>query len=351
MSQRVLVSNSPSPSLWDDFVVAQPAGHLMQASRWGEFKARFGWRMERVALEREGRIVAGAQVLFRSLPWGQTLAYVPKGPLVDWDDGEQVSALLRGVDDVARRQRAVALKIEPELPDGQLGPERLAGLGFRPGHTIQPRSTIVVDLNPEPDAILAQMKSKWRYNVRLSARKGVSVREGARADLPAFQRLLEETGARDGFGVHSAAYHAAAYDLFVPAGQAVWLLAEIEGQMLAAIVVFAFGDRAWYFWGASSSQHRNLMPNHALQWAAMRWAQERGCRAYDLWGIPDEVGADPAAYEDPENWGTAGLWGVYRFKRGFGGQVVRTIGAWDGVYSPIGYWLYRNAVGLRARLG
>jgi lipid II:glycine glycyltransferase (peptidoglycan interpeptide bridge formation enzyme) len=194
------------------------------------------------------------------------------------------------------------------------------------------------------------MKSKWRYNVRLAARKGVTVREGTEADLPAFQRLMDETGQRDDFAVHSSDYHAAAYRLFAPAGQAVWLLAEYENKLLAGIVVFGFGDKAWYFWGASCGLHRNLMPNHALQWAAMRWARERGCRTYDLWGIPNEVGVDPAAYEDPENWESGGLWGVYRFKRGFGGRIVRTIGAWDMVYSPVGYRLYRMAVALRQRV-
>ena len=347
MSHRILASDSLSASRWDGFVAAHPAGHLLQSSCWGALKAQFGWRTERVALEEDGRIVAGAQVLFRPLPWGQSLAYVPKGPLVDWDDEAQVEALLQAVATLARRHRAAALKVEPDLPDDPQLAARLAGYGFRPGHTIQPRSTIVVDLNPEPEAILAQMKPKWRYNVRLSERKGVTVRQGTEADLPAFQQLMEETGRRDHFAVHSAAYYVAAYGLFVPAGQAVWLLAECEGLLLAGIVVFAFGDKAWYFWGASSGEHRHLMPNYALQWAAMRWARERGCRAYDLWGIPDQIGADPAAYEDPQSWGTGGLWGVYRFKQGFGGRIVRTVGAWDRVYSAVGYRLYRAAVALR----
>ncbi len=351
MSYRVLSSNLLSSPHWDGFVAAQAEGHLLQASRWGALKAHFGWRVERVALEEDGRIVAGAQVLLRRLPWGQTLAYVPKGPLVEWNDDEQVRALLEAIVAVARSRRAVALKIEPDRPDDPQLAARLTSYGFRPGHTIQPRSTLVVDLTPEPEAILAQMKSKWRYNVRLAARKGVMVREGTEADLPAFQELMDETGRRDGFGVHSFDYHAAAYRLFVPAGQAVWLLAEVAGQLLAGIVVFAFGDKAWYFWGASSGEHRNLMPNHALQWAAMCWARARGCRIYDLWGIPDEVGADAAAYEDAENRGTGGLWGVYRFKQGFGGRVVRTVGAWDLVYSTVGYRLYRAALALRPRMG
>jgi lipid II:glycine glycyltransferase (peptidoglycan interpeptide bridge formation enzyme) len=115
-------------------------------------------------------------------------------------------------------------------------------------------------------------------------------------------------------------------------------------------VVFGLGDKAWYFWGASSGERRSLMPNHALQWAAMRWARDRGCRSYDLWGVPDEVGADPEAHEDPESWGSGDLWGVYRFKRGFGGQVMRCVGAWDLVYSAVGYRLYDVGMSLRRRM-
>ena len=128
-----------------------------------------------------------------------------------------------------------------------------------------------------------------------------------------------------------------------------WLLAEAEGEMLAAIAVFAMGTRAWYMWGASGESGRNLMPNHALQWAAMRWAKARGCTLYDLWGIPDEVGADPDAYAEPESWGEGGLWGVYRFKQGFGGQVVRYTGAWDMPLSKPGYAMYKLA--LRVKRG
>ena len=350
MAYQVSPPSSLPLSRWDDFVAAQPHGHVMQSSCWGELKAQFGWQIERVALEHDERLVAGAQVLFRRLPWGQTLAYIPRGPLVDWEDSEQVGALLKAIGAIAAARRAVALKIEPDLPDEPRIVKQLTHHGFRVGHTVQPRSTIVLDLSLEADEILKRMKSKWRYNVRLAKRKGVTVREGTEADLPAFQRLMKETSQRDGFGVHSEGYHAAAYHLFTPAGRAVWLLAEHEERLLAAIVVFALGGKAWYFWGASSDEKRNLMPNHALQWAAICWASDRGCRVYDLWGIPDEVGKDPASYQDSESWADGGLWGVYRFKRGFGGQVVRTIGAWDKVYSPAGYWLYIQAIALRGQM-
>jgi len=101
---------------------------------------------------------------------------------------------------------------------------------------------------------------------------------------------------------------------------------------------------------AEEAAANELSESMALQWAAMRWARDRGCTRYDLWGIPDEVGADPAAYADPDSWGEGGLWGVYRFKQGFGGQVVRYTGAWDMPLSKVEYALYRLAVRARQRV-
>ncbi len=350
-------SHAPAASLdadaaWDAFLARRPDGHVLQTSRWAQLKADFGWRAQRVMLRTIPRddapILGGAGILFRGLPWGQTLAYAPKGPAVDWADPTQVRAVVTMAREAALKQRAALLKIEPEQPESQALAEQLASLGFRRSpQRVQPLSTIHLDLTGSEEALLARMKPKWRYNIRLAARKGVNVREGRPTDLPAIQSLMEATGLRDRFAVHSAAYYARASELFAPVGLATWLLAEADGVLLAAIAVFALGRNAWYMWGASADEGRNLMPNHALQWAAMCWARARGCDTYDLWGIPDEVGADPAAYAEPESWGEGGLWGVYRFKQGFGGRVVRYTGAWDLPLSQAGYGLYRLALRFR----
>lgn len=322
---------------WDDLVAAS-GGHLLQCWAWGELKARFGWRVRRLAVER-----AAAQVLFRSLPGGLgSIAYVPKGPLVDFGDEPAVRSLLATIEPQARRQRAVCLKIEPDLADDAAHTERLRALGFRPSpQPVQPRRTLLVDVDAEPDELLARMKSKTRYNVRLAGRKGVTVRPGDEADLPAFYRLMAHTAERDGFGIHTRAYYETAHRLFVPGGQGCLLLAEYEGQLLAGLVAFACGDTAIYMYGASSDEERNRMPTYLLQWEAIRWARARGCRTYDLWGVPD---ADEETLEAAFTERSDGLWGVYRFKRGFGGRLVRTTGAWDLVYAPLRYRLYTWAV-------
>jgi len=179
------------------------------------------------------------------------------------------------------------------------------------------------------------MKQKTRYNVRLAEKKGVTVR--AWDDLDGFHQMMQVTGGRDDFGVHSLDYYRRAYQLFHPTGMAELLVAEYEGQPLAALMVFARGRRAWYVYGASNDQERNRMPTYLLQWEAIRWAKVRGCEEYDLWGGPDE---DEAKLEAQFESRHDGLWGVYRFKRGFGGELKRAVQAMDRVYSPLLYKLY-----------
>jgi peptidoglycan pentaglycine glycine transferase (the first glycine) len=350
---------SPAQTAWDAFVSEHPSGHLLQTSRWAKLKCAFGWsadlaivctdrRPDSSSVGSDSTILAGASVLFRNLPWGQTLAYVPKGPLVNWADAAQVRALLAELRAICCRKRAALLKVEPDLPASSALGQNLANCGFQPSaQRVQPLSTIQIDLTADEETILARMKPKWRYNIRLADRKGVIVRRGTPADLPTIQMLFASTSARDDFAVHAPEYYALATELFVPAEYAIWLVAEHAGRMLAAIAVFALGPKAWYMWGASSDTDRNFMPNHALQWAAIRWARDHGSRTYDLWGIPDEVGENPDAYADPANWREDGLWGVYRFKQGFGGQVVRYTGAWDLPISAAGYALYRLALRVR----
>ncbi len=219
--------------------------------------------------------------------------------------------------------------------------------GFRPsGQSIQPPRTIVLDISDDEEAILGRMKQKTRYNIRLSARKGVTVRIGSAEDVASFTAMMAVTGARDAFGVHAPTYYERAYERFAPSGRAVLLLASYEGRDLAGVMVFALGKTAWYFYGASTDEERQRMPAYSAQWEAIRWARARGCAVYDLWGVPD---ADEETLEAEFAHRSDGLWGVYRFKRGWGGRLVRQMPAWDYVYSPPIYALYRVYLARRGR--
>lgn len=318
---------------WDAFVARQPAGSLLQTSRWGLLKAEFGWGWGVAALNNPLPL-AGASVLYKRLPLRLgSIAYVPRGPVVDWADAALTQSALALLERAARQRRAWALWIEPERFDSPEAQAQLRELGFRPSaRTIQPPRTILVDISGSEDEVLARMKQKTRYNIRLAGRKGVTVREATLADTPTFYALMQETGQRDAFGVHSEAYYRRALELLAPAGQGALFLAEVAGGPVAGLMVFALGERAWYFYGASSERHREKMPPYALQWEAIRWAKARGCTTYDLWGIPD---ADEATLEAQFETRSDGLWGVYRFKRGFGGQVVRYVGLWEKPLHPL----------------
>ncbi len=356
--------------LWDAFVTGHPKGTILQASRWGRLKASFDWRWELVTQKGVGRrphpteahegvrqretgyspsrdtIESGALVLYRPLLRGLagTMAYVPRGPVVNWENAHHVAALMDAIAHAARQQRAWALWLDPALLDTPEARAQLRNLGFTPaGRVIQPPRTIVIDISVNEEEILARMKQKTRYNIRLSARRGVTVREGSADEVATFYALMTETGSRDEFGIHSETYYHHALELFSRTqhnptsqphigGEAALLLADVEGETVAGLMVFALGQKAWYFYGASSNRHRSTMPTYALQWAAIRWAKARGCTRYDLWGIPD---ADEETLEAEFTERSDGLWGVYRFKRGFGGEVIRYVGLWEKALNPL----------------
>lgn len=193
---------------------------------------------------------------------------------------------------------------------------------------VQFRNTVILDISKDEETILAEMKQKTRYNVRLATRKGVSTRVGTEKDFESIFAIYAETAIRDGFAIREKKYYLSVWQIFYEAGMLSPLLAEVEGEVVAALMLFHSGDKAWYIYGMSSGKHRNLMPTYLLQWEAIRVAKEKGCTRYDLWGAPLIF-----CEMDP-------LWGVYRMKKGLGGEVVRTIGSYDLPMKPFQYWLY-----------
>ncbi|MHB9033557.1 MAG: lipid II:glycine glycyltransferase FemX [Anaerolineae bacterium] len=316
-----------NPQRWDMMVAADPAGHLLQTWAWADLKRLAGWQTERWYVEENGTCFCGAQVLFQRKGPLQ-FAYLPKGPFVAQDNPAALDLLWQKLHQRCRQRLAISLKLEPEWESQDTAKlEWLEYHGFTASPiTIQPLRTIMVDLQPDEGEILAHMKSKWRYNIRLSERRGVTVRAGEPADIPAFYELLRITGERDHFGIHTLAYYQNAYMGYADAQCVKLLLAEYEGELLAGLMVFAFNRQAWYLYGASNNTHRELMVNHQLQWRAMQWAKSQGCKQYDLWGIAGSEGNE----EDQ-------LKGVGQFKSGFGGRVVEYVGAFDKVYNRLAY--------------
>lgn len=343
-------------SEWDAALATLPNPHLLQSWKWGEFKSGYGWQPERLLWRTPaGEPAAAAQVLTRHvrIPGGGRIAsvlYVPRGPALDWQDAALADFVLRELRTLAARPGVVQIKIDPDLPIGYGLPEdpaaeadpigeallaRLPALGFRfSPEQVQFRNTFVLDLRPGEDRLLAAMKQKTRYNIRLAERHGVRVRLGSPDDLPLLYHMYAETSVRDGFVIRSQDYYERAWGRFLRAGLAQPLVAEVGDEAVAALVVYRFATRAWYLYGMSRDLHRERMPSHLLQWEAIRWSKSAGCTHYDLWGAPDRLDR-----QDP-------MWGVFRFKQGLGGRLVRTLGAWDATVRPAMYGVYHSVLPL-----
>jgi serine/alanine adding enzyme len=341
----------PDAATWDAFARLHPYGHLLQSSTWGALKSGVGWEARRVTIAGPGGPYAGTQLLLRRR-LGLSAAYVPRGPLFTED--QQATALLLGaLDRVARLNRAVFLRLEPNVLEDDPQADSLHSTlllhGFQVSSPLQPRSTLHLDLTPAPDQLLAAMSKGHRADIRRAAREGVSVRAGERpSDFDAFYTLMEQTGARAGFAIHSRAYYQAAWELFSTDGHALLALAEHGGQTIAACMVFAWAGTGLYLYGGSNEAGLKSGANHALQWFALQWAREQGCTLYDFWGIPDALGraattddaAERARLEAEAQ--ADSLHGVFRFKKGFGGRFARYLPAYDRVYIPALYALWRR---------
>ena len=330
--------NAESEADWHaGLLQLDPAPPLLQAWQWGDFKARHGWRPRRLLWTENARPVAGAQVLQRNAgAFGLTASihYVPRGPLLDWGRVALAQAVLADLRADAKRASAIFIKIDPALlvADAPAADVLLRSGWKQSASQIQFRNTVVLDVQQPLEQLLETFKPKTRYNIRLAQRHGVQVHPAATHQLPVLYEMYKQTAQRDGFPIRPAAYYLDLWASFAQAGLAQPLIAEYEAQPIAGAVVFAFGRQAVYMHGMSGSAQRAKMPNYLLQWHALQWAQARGCTAYDLWGAPDNFEtADPLA-------------GVWRFKSGFNGQLVRTLGAWDLVLRPAAYALYAYAL-------
>lgn len=336
------------PENWNQLIAKLPRPHLLQTAQWAQAKQPFGWNAHYKTWEENGEVVAAAQILQRSiaLPFGIKLCmlYVPKGPLLDWNNSALRARVLADLRAFTAELGAFFIKIDPDLEYGYGLPGeegerpnpianeivaelRKAGWRFS-NEQVQMHNTMLIDVTNSEEQILAGMKQKARYNLRLAEKKSVVVRRGTPADFPDFYKMYAETSVRDGFVIRSEEYYRAVWDQFYAAGMLIPLLAQVENEPVAGLMLFTFGGQSWYLYGMSRDRYRDWMPNYLLQWEAIKASKAAGCSTYDLWGAPDEFNES-----DP-------MWGVYRFKLGLGAYEARHIGAWDLPLKPLTYALY-----------
>ena len=371
-------------NIWNSIISKLPNPHFLQTYEWGQVKAKYGWQPVYIAWDDRGKmkvetdpsrlssfvfppsaaaLVLKRQILRNGFAARLSILYAPKGPLLDWSNEALRNRVLNDLQFFAKKQGAIFLKMDPDLVLGTGIPSSEADVIDNGGQTviselkrrgweyasdqIQFKNTVLIDLNPPEEELLSRMKQKTRYNIRLAEKKGVTLRVGKLGDLSSLYKMYAETSVRDGFVIRDQGYYKTAWETFMPKANspisnslvsnlqspsAEPLIAEVNGEPVAAIFVFYFAGRAYYVYGMSRDVHREKMPAYLLQWEAMKRAKAKGCTVYDLWGAPE-------VFDESDS-----MWGVYRFKEGLGGKVVRTLGAWDFAPSPLWYKMYSEII-------
>jgi len=325
---------------------------LLQSAVWGELKSSFGWHSHYFSLAHAAYGSFPLLLLTRRFRGGLLFGYGAHAPSISADSlpPEEQLALLSGMSRALIEHLARApfvIRWDPlfygDPPFSAAPPRRAKEMRLKAApHSVQPRHTILIDLSPTKEEILAQMKAKTRYNIRLAEKHGVHVRRMADHHLGQWYRIYRETCLRNRIGARSYAYFQRLLRIARErAGEITIALlhASYEEKLLGGIIVVLYNSTATYLFGASSHALRNLMPNHLLQWHAMQWAKEEGCRYYDLFGVA------PAATGHY-------LSGLYRFKSGFGGRLITRWGSIDYAASALltrcyhmgerGYFLYHR---------
>lgn len=318
---------------YEEFLQTHPKGHFMQSVKWAKVKSN--WVNEIVTVEDDGGNIKGSMsLLIRKIPFiNRTIMYSPRGPVCDIHDFGTIKALIEKAKEVARAHKSYVLKLDPDIEKDDKEFERIIKeLGFKVKSDstdfegIQPRFVFRLDIrNKIEEELLMSFHQKVRYNIRLAARKGVEIKIGSKEDIPEFHKIMVETGIRDRFVVRSPSYFEQMLDCLGPENIRLYL-AYYQGKMIAGTIAVVYGNKCWYLYGASSNEYRNVMPNYLLQWEMIKWALESGCDIYDFRGVSGDI--------DENN----PLYGLYRFKKGFGGKFTEFIGELDYVFNPFIYF-------------
>lgn len=323
---------------YTEFLESHERCNFQQSLEWGKVKTN--WIKEVVLAEDENhKIIGSICVWIRKMPIFGNMMYSSRGPVCDIHDKKVLEQLTDGIKELGKKYNAFVLRIEPDIKkDDQKFRKIVEEIGYKIKDDakdfkdeIQPRFVFRLDIKDKTeDEVLAGCHQKTRYNIRLAKRKGVVVKEGTREDLKDFHKIMIETGSRDGFIIRSLDYFEKMYDELAPKHMKL-LMAYYEDKPISGIIPIMYGNKTWYLYGASSNQHRNLMPNYLLQWEMIRQAIQNKCDIYDFRGVSGVVDETHPQY------------GLYRFKKGFGAEFTEFIGEVYWPFKPLTYKLYKIA--------
>ena len=345
---------------WDKFIASNPSGSFLQSWSWGKFQESLGKKVWRLSIIENNEISLAALIIKQDLPFGWSYLYCPKGPLINPKSQiplrRQSSALysyvatkesygasatnpkliklfFKEIKKLAEKEKTVFLRIDPAINSSlSLCKEKLSGI-FYPTKPIQPQHSLILDITKSEEEILAQMKQKTRYNIRLAEKKGVKIKKISQPNNQEIQTLwdlLIKTSKRDRFRTHPQKYYQKMFEALNQKSMLKLFFAEYQKKVITANIVVFFSDKAVYLHGASSNENRNVMAPYLLQWEQIKEAKRLSCQSYDFWGIEKQPAAAQSAWA-----------GITKFKKGFGGEEISYPESWDFIFNLVRYWIYR----------
>ena len=324
-------TNSEERKEIEEFITKHERAHFLQSPEWA--KVKLEWKHEEIILRnKDGKIIAYLSVLLRKVPiLKRYIMYAPRGPICDIHDEKIIKDLTNEIRKIAKKYKAFIFRADPDILVDDDEFKRIikeAGIKIKENiksinDVIQPKYVFRLNLKDKTEEeILQSFHQKTRYNIRLAARKGVTVRVGTKEELPEFYKTMKETGSRDNFIIRSLEYYEKIYECLVEEHVRI-MLAEYEGEVIAATMPILYGNKVWYLYGGSKNEKRNLMPNYLLQWEMIKWALENKCDVYDFRGI--------SGFKDEHS----DSYGVYKFKKGFNPDFTEFIGEIYIIFNPI----------------
>ena len=330
---------------YKEFLSQNEMFNFQQSLEWGKVKQI--WKNEIVlSKDRKGNIVGAISVLIRKMPIFGNFMYISRGPICDIHNKEVLKDLVDGLKELAKRYKAFTLKWEPDIKSDDQEFRKIAlDLGFKIrdngkdfSEGIQPRYVFRLDIKDKTeDEIFKEFHQKTRYNIRLATKKGVTIKEGTREDLKEFHKIMEITGKRDDFMIRPLSYFEKMYDELAPEHLKL-VMAYYEDKPISGIIDIIYGNKVWYLYGASSNEHRNLMPNYLLQWEMIKYSIQNKKDMYDFRGVVGVVDESHPQY------------GLYRFKKGFNAEFTEFVGELYINYKPLVYKMYKISEKLYRRL-
>lgn len=309
------------------------ANHPLQSWEWGEVRKKTGVQILRLGAFRGNELKEVFQMTLHKIPkTSYSLGYIPRSIM----PSKSIRDFLQSW---GQKNNLIFIKFEPYIEKKEINNAQIEQINtlHRSPHQLFPDWTIIMDISPSEDDLLKKMKSKTRYNIRLAEKKGVTVEETSTDEgFKKFSALYFATTKRQHYFGHDARYHKIVWDE-LKKSQAYIMIANFQDIPLAAYELFIFKDRAYYPYGGSSSDYKNVMAPNLLMWEAIKFSKQKGAKIFDMWGA--------AA---PESTNTNTFAGFTRFKEGYGGSYIQFVGSFDLVIRPGLYTIYNALYKLRS---